>query len=230
LPNLIRPRAIFVAFDLDRIAQLLARIRRDAQLLLDDNEIAVDGPLLRLCRFAHAHQAVQTLERPRAKTDAERQQLLRDREKASRELALESSRNVTNVTAERDGFRDDRHDTSVTRPRSFKEDLDLKSLKERETVTAVVTERDGVPEKIGDARRARAKQLGLQDDRIDFVWQQFFIHHGKQKKTDREWDHRWAAWVGRRLVWDSQKSPTSKTVGPMADLDAPWIRKAMGET
>ena len=184
MPNLIRPRAIFVAFDLDRIAQLLARIRRDAQLLLDDNEIAVDGPLLRLCRFAHAHQAVQTLERPRAKTDAERQQLLRDREKASRELALESSRNVTNVTAERDGFRDDRHDTSVTRPRSFKEDLDLKSLRERETVTAVVTAtRDAVPE------------------------------------------------VTNQLLWDSAKAPAApKSAAKTADVEASWIRKAMGET
>jgi hypothetical protein len=92
----------------------LARIRRDTQLLLDHHEIAVDGSSLRLCGFARAHETVQTLERPRAKTDAERQQLVRDREKAAREQALAASRNVTNVTAERDDFRDDRHDGTVT--------------------------------------------------------------------------------------------------------------------
>ena len=209
----------------------LARIRRDTQDLLDQNEIAVDGSLLRLCRFAHAYQAVQTLERSRARTDAERQQLLRDREKASREQALAASRNVTNVTADRDDFRDDRHDASVTPSLSLRNDLDLKSLKEREAVTQIVTaKRDVVPEKINEARRTKAKQVGLQEHRIDLVWAGFVAKHPGQKKTEKGWDERWAWWAANQLVLESANAPPPATSVVKATEEEPsWIREAMGD-
>jgi hypothetical protein len=209
----------------------LARIRRDAQDLLDHNEIAVDGSLLRLFRFALAHETAQALERPRAKTDAERQQLLRDREKASREEALAASRNVTNVTADRDDFRDNRHGVSVTRPLSFKKDLDLKSLKEREAVPPIVTaKRDAVPEQINEARRAKAKLLGIEDHRIHLVWAGFVPKHAGQKRTEVEWDERWAFWVANQLVMESARTPApARSVAKTAEVEPSWMREAMGE-
>ena len=204
----------------------LARVRRDTQKLLEGGVLAVDGSALRLSRIAH-ETARSVVERPRPMTPGERQQLCRDREKALREQAPESSRNVT---AERDDLRDERHVASVTRPLSFKKDLDLKDLKEREGVTPIVTtKRDAVPEELNQARRAKAKQLGLADHRIDFVWRQFATYHRRNKKAQQAWDDLWEAWVSRRLVWDSEKAPGSKTIVQAADLDAPWIREAMGE-
>jgi len=156
-------------------------------------------------------------------TPAERQRLCRTRQK---EQALEASRNVT---TERDNFRDDRHEASVTPSLSLKNDLDLKSLKERETVTAIVTvERDGISKNIDDARRARAKELGLPEDQIDVIWLGFFVRHEKGGKTARQLDELWAEWVCRRLAWDAKQRGGPKKAVREADLDAPWIVDAMG--
>ena len=210
----------------------LARVRKDAQTLLDDNAITIDGSSIRICRMTRAYDAVQKLERPRAMTDAERSQLRRDRERASRDQAVESSPNVTNVTVERDDFRDDRHGASVTRPLSFKEDLDLKTLKEREGVTPIVTAtRDAAPETINEARRAKAVQLGLQDHRIHLVWIALVAKHAGHRKTEVEWDNRWISWVTKQLLWDSAKRPPApKGVAKTREAEPTWIRKAMGDT
>jgi hypothetical protein len=204
-----------------RIPGELAGVKRDTKKLLDRGDIAVDGSAIRLSRIAH-EAARAVVERPRAMTDAERQQLRRDRQNALRDQALEASRNVT---AERDDFRDDRHDASVTPSLSFKNDLDLKSLKERETVTAIVTvERDGISKKIDDARRARAKELGLAEERIDVIWLGFFVRHENGKKTARQLDELWAQSVCRRLGWDAKERGGPKRAAREANLDAPWIR------
>ncbi|MEO8874452.1 MAG: hypothetical protein ABI461_02600 [Polyangiaceae bacterium] len=120
----------------------------------------------------------------------------------------------------------------MTRPLSFKEDLDLKYLKEREAVTPVVTaKRDAAPEEISEARRAKAKQLGLEDHRIHLVWAGFVPKHAGQKKTEEEWDNRWAVWVSKQLLWDSAKAPAASMSGAKAaDVQPSWMREAMGET
>jgi hypothetical protein len=203
----------------------LARVRRDTKKLLDRGDIAVDGSAIRLSRIAH-ETARSVVERPRAMTAGERQQLCRDRKKAELEAALASSRKVT---AEGDEFRDVRHDASVTPSLSFKNDLNLKSLKERETVTAIVTaERDGISKNINDERRARAKELGLAEERIDVIWLGFFVRHEKGGKTARQLDELWAEWVCRRLAWDAKQRGGPKKAVREADLDAPWIVDAMG--
>ena len=207
----------------------LARVCRDTARLLDDGFLAVDGAALRLSRIAH-ETARSVVARSRAMTGAERQQLCRDRKKAELEAALESSRNVTGVTENRDDLRDDRHVTSVTRPLSFKEDLDLKSLNEREAVTPIVTaKRDAVPEQINDARRAKAKQLGIEDHRIHLVWAGFVPKHAGQKRTEVEWDDRWAFWVANQLVMESARAPApAKSAAKTEDAEPSWIREAMG--
>ena len=206
----------------------LALVKRDTKKLLDRGFLAVDGSAIRLSRIAH-ETGRSVVERPRAMTPAERQWLCRAREKAAREQALAAPQNVTNVTAERDDFRDGRHDASVTTPLSLKNDLDLKSSKERETVTAGVTvERDGISKKINDARRARAKELGLAEERIDVIWLGFFVRHEKGKNTARQLDELWAEWVCRRLGWDAEERGGPKKAVREADLDAPWIVEAMG--
>lgn len=203
----------------------LARVRRDTQKLLDDGVLAVDGSAIRISRIAH--ETARAVEKSRAMTDAERAQLHRDRQRAQREQeALEASRNVT---AERDDLRDVRHGVSVTRSLSFKDDLDLKSTKERVVVTASVTPaRDALTEQPSEIRRTKAKQLGLADHRIDFVWRQFFRYHRNNKKAEQAWDELWEEWVDRRLTWDSGKAPGSATIVQAADFDAPWIRDAGG--
>ena len=208
----------------------LARVCRDTARLLDDGFLAVEGAALRLSRIAH-ETARAVGERVRAMTGAERQQLCRDRKKAELEAALDSSRNVTGVTKARDDLRDDRHVTSVTRALSFKEDLDLKSLKEREAVTPIVTaKRDAVPEQINEGRRAKAKHLGLEDHRIDLVWAVFVAKHPGQKKTEFGWDDRWAFWVANQLVMESARTPASaKTVAKLDAVEPSWIREAMGD-
>ena len=204
----------------------LARVRRDTKKLLGDGVLAIDGSALRLSRIAH--ETARPVERPRAMTDAERAQLHRDRQKALRDQALEASRNVT---AERDVFRDDRHGAIVTSPLSFKNDLDLKALKERDAVTRIVTAtRDAVSEQMNESRRAKAKQLGLQDHRIHLVWAGFVAKHAGQKKTETEWDNRWAWWVSNQLLLESARAPApAKSAAKTVDVDAPWIREAMGD-
>ena len=217
----------------DEIARLLsahrgelARVRRDAKVLLDTGVLAVDGSAIRLSRIAH--QTARLVERPRAMTDAERAQRCRDRKKASQGDGFDSSRNVT---AERDGLRDDHHVAPVTRPLSFKEDLDLKSLREREAVTPIVTaKRDAAPEEMSEARRAKATQLGLQDHRIHLVWAGFVAKHAGQKKTEAEWDNRWAWWVSNQLLLESASDPVpAKSIAKAADVEPSWIREAMGD-
>jgi len=115
----------------------LARVRSDTKRLMADGFLAVDGSALRLSRIAH--ETARSVERSDAMTDAERSRRYRENQKLLRDAEVESSRNVTRVTEDRDDFRDDRHVTSVTRPLSFKEDLNVKSLKEREAVTPIVT-------------------------------------------------------------------------------------------
>lgn len=205
----------------------LARVRRDTKKLLDEGILAIEGSAIRLSRVPNG--TVRAVERPRAMTDAERAQLHRDRQKALRDQELGSSRNVT---IERDGFRDDRHDATVTSSLSFQKDLDLKSSKERETVTRIVTAtRDAVPEELNEARRAKAKQLGLQDHRIHLVWAGFVPKHAGQKKTELEWDNRWAWWVTNQLLLESARAPApAKGSGKTVDVEAPWIREAMGDT
>jgi len=208
----------------------LARVRSDTARLLDDGFLAVDGAALRLSRIAH--ETARSAVRSEAMTDAERSRRYRDNQKLLREAELESSRTVTGVTKERDELRDDRHVTSVTRPLSFKEDLNLKSLKEREAVTAIVTaKRDAVPEKINEARRAKATQLGLEDHRTHLVWAGFVPKHAGQKKTQAEWDDRWEWWVANQLIMESARAPApAKSTAKAADDEPSWIREAMGDT
>jgi hypothetical protein len=205
----------------------LAGVKRDTKKLLDRGDIAVDGSAIRLSRIAH-ETARSVVERPRAMTDAERARLHRDRQRALREQALEASRDVT---AERDDFRDDRHDASVTSSLSLKNDPDLKSLREREAVTQIVTvKRDVVPAKVNEARRAKAKELGLQEHRIDLVWAGFVAKHPGQKKTERGWDERWAWWAANQLVLESANGPpAASSVAKATDEEPLWIREAMGD-
>jgi len=204
----------------------LARVRSDTKRLMADGFLAVDGAALRLSRIAHETARAEV--RSEAMTDAERSRRYRENQKLLREAELESSRNVT---ADRDDLRDDRHVTSVTRALSLKEDPDLKSLKEREAVTPIVTaKRDAVPEKINEARRARAKELGLQDHRIELVWAGFVPKHEGQKKTEQEWDKRWAWWANNQLILESAKAAAPATGAAKSDEAQPsWMREAMGE-
>jgi hypothetical protein len=208
----------------------LARVRSDTKKLMDDGYLAVDGAALRLSRIAHK-TAARSIERPTPLTGAQRARLCRDRKKAELEAAPESSRNVTAVTEDRDDARDDRHDASVTRSLSLKEDLDLKSLKEREAVTAsVTTQRYGLPEKLSDAWRAKAREHGLSDARTDYVWKALVIRNRTRKMTQAKWDELWEQWVLRRLDWDSEKSPNPNAVAQPFDPNATWLRVARGET
>ena len=208
----------------------LARVRSDTKTLMADGFLAVDGSALRLSRIAL--ETARSVERSEAVTDAERSRRYRENQKLLREAELESSRNVTRVTEDRDDFRDDRHVTSVTRPLSFKEDPDLKSLKEREAITPSVTaKRDVVPKEINEARRAKAKQLGLQDHRIDLVWAGFVPKHAGQKRTEKEWDDRWEWWVANQLIMESAKAPApAKGAAKPDEVQPTWMREAMGET
>ena len=200
----------------------LGRVRSDTKKLMDDGFLAVDGAALRLSRIAHETARAEV--RSEAMTDAERSRRYRENQKLLREAELESSRNVT---ADRDDLRDDRHVTSVTRALSLKEDPDLKSLKEREAVTA---KRDAVPKQINEARRARAKELGLQDHRIELVWAGFVPKHEGQKKTEQEWDKRWAWWANNQLILESAKAAAPATGAAKSDEAQPsWMREAMGE-
>jgi hypothetical protein len=205
----------------------LARVRRDTKTLLGNGMLAADGLAIRLSRIAH--ETTHSVDRPEAMTEAERSKRYRDNQKALRDEQLESSRNVTD---QRDASRDDRHDASVTRPLSLKEDLNLKYLKEREAVTPIVTtKRDAAPAEISEARRATAKQLGLQDHRINLVWAGFVPKHAGKRKTEEEWNDRWAWWVTNQLLWDSGKSPTApKSRANTPDVEPSWMREAMGET
>jgi hypothetical protein len=206
----------------------LARVRSDTKKLMDDGFLAVDGSALRLSRIAH--ETARSVERSEAMTDAERSRRYRENKKLLREAELESSRTVTGVTKDRDDLRDDRHVTFVTRPLSFKEDFNLKSLKEREDVTAIVTaKRDAVPAKINEARRAKAKQRGLQDHRIDLVWAGFVPKHAGQKRTEVEWDDRWEWWVANQLILESAKAPAPKSAAKTDEVQPSWMREAMGE-
>ncbi len=208
----------------------LARVRSDTKRLMADAFLAVDGSALRLSRIAH--ETARSVGRSEAMTDAERSRRYRENQKLLREAELESSRNVTGVTEDRDDLRDDRHVTSVTCALSFTEDLDLKSLKEREAVTPIVTaKRDAVPEKINEARRAKAKELGLQDHRIELVWAGFVPKHEGQKKTEAEWDKRWAWWANNQLILESAKAPvTAKGAAKPDEVQPSWMREAMGAT
>ena len=207
----------------------LARVRSDTKRLMDDGFLAVDGAALRLSRIAH--ETARSVERSEAMTDAERSRRYRENQKSLREAELASSRHVTGVTEDRDGFRDDRHVTSVTRPLSFKEDLNLKSLKEREAVTPIVTaKRDAVPKEISEARRAKARQLGIEDHRIHLVWAGFVPKHAGQKRSEVEWDDRWDFWVANQLLLESAKAPAPPTsVTKATDEEPSWIREAMGD-
>lgn len=203
----------------------LARVQRDTRRLLDDGVLAIEVSAIRLSRAPD--ETARSVDRPLPMTDAERAQRCRDRKKADRGAALESSRNATTG---RDESRDDRHAASVTRSLSSKEDLDLKSSRERERFTPIVTaQRDAASEAINEVRRAKAKQLGLQDHRIHLVWAGFLAKHAEQRKTELEWDNRWAWWVTNQLLLETRTPAPAKFSGKSADLDAPWIRDAMGE-
>ncbi|MGH7285642.1 MAG: hypothetical protein ACRELY_29335 [Polyangiaceae bacterium] len=200
----------------------IARVRRDAKALLDAGTLVLDRMTLRLS--AAGREAASTIEHVRPLTPAERSQRYRDRR--SSRTDHESSSMVTRVTDPRDEFRDERDAVGVTPMFSLKKDQDHKSFENRETVT---TTRDEIPNQLTEIRRGKAKQLGLQDHRLHLVWEGFFAYYKNQKRTEQEWDDTWTRWVTNRLLWDSQKSTTRKTVVQSADLDAPWMRKARGE-
>ncbi|MEO8877082.1 MAG: hypothetical protein ABI461_15930, partial [Polyangiaceae bacterium] len=95
----------------------------------------------------------------------------------------------------------------------------------------VTAKRDAAPAEITEARRAKAKQLGLQDHRIHLVWAGFVPKHAGKKKTEEEWDNRWEWWVTNQLLWDNAKAPAAPKGGAAtADVEPTWMREAMGET
>ena len=87
-----------------------------------------------------------------------------------------------------------------------------------------------MPKEINEARRAKAKQLGLEDHRIHLVWAGFVPKHAGQKRTEVEWDDRWEWWVANQLILESARAPAApKTVAKTSDAEPSWMREAMGD-
>lgn len=219
----------------DEVARLLGafrneyvRVRRDVEILLGRGILALDGSRVRVVDHVVADADVEAT--PRVGGSAKRMRDLRARRRAA---ANESPSHVALGDVTGDGS-SDVGDASPSLSSKIKKINSTEERARERHRDANGDARNGRPHRdrvtrdmpFDDGARAIAEKVALRDG--DAVWLKF-IAYWADRTLPCDWENLWQKWVADEVIHE-RKRPLSKANGNQhpADLDAPWIRAAMG--
>lgn len=231
----------------DELARLLCafsserpRVRRDVAVLLERGFLVVEGARIRLVELdiepAPASETVLAVRSSLSQRgSAKRMQLLRARRKAAA-AAQASLSHVTLGDATGDVTSDASSDASsdagdASRSLSFKiNKIDSTEERARERHRDAASDVTPSPRMLSrdtpfdERARAIAEKVGVRNAGV--VWLGFVAHFAG-KRLEREWEDLWQTWVAREKTWERDRPSVAKQ---HVDLDAPWMRTALGES
>ena len=227
----------------DELARLLcafsserARVRRDVAVLLERGFLVVEGARVRLAELdlepaPVSETVVADRSSPSPRGSAKRMQLLRARRKAAA-AAKASPSKVTLGDATGDVTSDASSDAGDASPSlSFKiNKIDSTEERARERHRDAASDVTPSPRMLSrdtpfdERARAIAEKVGVRN--AGAVWLGFVAHFAG-KRLEREWEDLWQTWVAREKTWERDRPSVVKQ---HVDLDAPWMRTALGES
>ena len=207
------------------------RVKRDVVVLIERGFVIVDASLLRVVGFDEEVPPDADIVRPAKSSDGGSAKRMRELRARRRALANGSSP-VTPINVTRDAAIDDGDASSSL---SFKKKKVFFEGREsahdqRHDVTGDAKERPGVRRCVtrdtpfDDRARAIAEKVGVRN--AEAVWFGFTAHYAG-RTLERDWEDLWQKWGARQITWDQAKNASEEIE---VDLDAPWMREAMGGT